>query len=607
MISSPHGDDRARVLAATDIVELIGRAVKLQRRGREFIGLCPFHQEKTPSFHVKPEGQYFYCFGCKASGTAFDFVMKRDRVEFKDAMISLAQAANVELSNSGANREALSQRQMLLEIQSGACAFFEKLLAHPQIGKPARDYLAERGFDATAIKNFRIGFAPDAWDGLLRSQELRKFQPQQLALAGVVKTRESGGFYDTFRNRLMFPIRDEGGRVIGFGGRVMPGSQDPAKYLNSPETPLFSKSRVAYGLDLARTKIVESRTVAVVEGYTDVMMAHQFGASNVVSVLGTALTPQHVALLRRFADRIVLLFDADVAGDAAVDRAVELFLTQPVEVAIASMPTGVDPDEFVLAHGSEGFAKLIAEAQDALTYKWKQLIRQFDTNGDSITGQQKAVQAYLDLLAGARGSGPIDSLRWGAALARVSRLTGIPIDDLNARFRTSEQPQRSPFNRPVNHRNASAVLRQTTSSASPTYRAQRWILGTLLAEPKRWHQVQMHVHVDDFDPGTLRELADFYWDYQRNEGEPLFSELLSVLPDDSLKALAMDLMQEVESQEHRDKGLQDSIASLAIHRTEAERHQRQAVMASMSDADEIEQLNRLTELSRAASARNKNF
>ena len=204
-----------------------------------------------------------------------------------------------------------------------------------------------------------------------------------LAAAGLVKTRDSGnGFYDTFRNRLMFPIRDENGRVIAFGGRVMPGSEDPAKYLNSPETPLFSKSRCVFGLDLARQKIVETRTVAVVEGYTDVVMAHQYGATNVVSPLGTAMTEQHVQILRRFADRIVLLFDADTAGDTAVNRAVELFLTQPVEIAIASMPEGVDPDEFLLAHGLAAFEKVLTDAADALTYKWKQLVRQFNASGD---------------------------------------------------------------------------------------------------------------------------------------------------------------------------------------------------------------------------------
>ncbi len=613
---SGNADDaKTRVLQATNLVELIGQSVKLKRVGGKYIGLCPFHQEKTPSFNVNPERQFFHCFGCKAAGDAFTFVMKRDRVEFKEALITLAKAANIELPRWGAGREASSDRQILLEAQSAASGFFEKLLNDPQQGKAARDYLASRGFDEESIKRFHIGLSLDSWDGLLRSPAMKKFPPEKLVLAGLVKSRSGqsggdsgGGFYDTFRNRLMFPIRDEGGRTIGFGGRVMPGSEDPAKYLNSPETPLFSKGRVAFGMDLARQKIVETRTVAVVEGYTDVIMAHQYGASNVVSVLGTALTADHVRLLKRFADRIVLLFDADIAGDAAVDRAVELFLTQPVEVAIASMPEGKDPDEYLLEHGADGFQKLLDGAQDALSYKWKQLVRQFEAKADNLTGQQNAVEAYLELLAGARGLGPIDPIRWGAALARVSRLTHIPEDDLNRRFK--QRPGKRPpgSTRPANA-NSPAMptipLRRAESSA--TGAAQRWILGTLLLEPARWHDVQTRVHTEDFSDPDLRRLAEIYWSHQRDEGEPVFNEFLGLLEEPGLKELAINLLNEVEDQEqvNREQGLNESIESLLWARTEAECRQ---VQASLGDkvADEIEQLRRLTELRRAASKRNQN-
>src|SRR2546423_6937331 len=376
MSPSAASDNKTLVLQATDIVELIGQSVALKRRGKDFVGLCPFHQEKTPSFHVSSARQFFHCYGCKAGGNAIDFVIKRDRVVFIDALRTLGQMAGIEMPRYGVSREKTSERQQLLEACSAACALFEKLLADVQVGRAARAYLEQRGFDAESIKRFQIGFAPDAWDTLLQSAVARKFTPPVLVSAGLLKAREgASGFYDTFRNRVIFPIRDENGRVIAFGGRVMPESQDPAKYLNSPETPLFSKSRSVFGLDLARQKIVESRTVAVVEGYTDVVMAHQYGASNVVSILGTAMTEQHVAMLRRFADRIVLLFDADTAGDTAVNRAVELFLTQPVEIAIASMPDGVDPDEFLLENGSEAFEKLLSAASDALTFTWRQLDR----------------------------------------------------------------------------------------------------------------------------------------------------------------------------------------------------------------------------------------
>ena len=238
-------DGKSAVLAAVDIVELIGQSVKLKRRGKDYVGLCPFHSEKTPSFKVDPAKQFFYCFGCKASRNAIEFVIKRDRVEFREALQILARHANIELPRFGMSKEKTSERQALLDAHSAAAALFEKLLAHPQMGRAAREYLKQRGFTDESVKQFRIGVAPESWDFLLKSDAMRKFPPPLLQQAGLVKARENNaGFYDTFRNRLMFPIKDESGRIIAFGGRVMPGSEDPAKYLNSPETPLFSKRSI---------------------------------------------------------------------------------------------------------------------------------------------------------------------------------------------------------------------------------------------------------------------------------------------------------------------------------------------------------------------------
>jgi DNA primase len=548
---NPSGSDyKTQVLAAVDIVELIGRTVSLKRAGKDYKGLCPFHQEKTPSFTVSPSRQFFHCYGCKAGGNAIDFVIKRDRVEFIDALRSLGEQAGVPMPakfGGGASKEKAGERQALLDACSAACGFFEKSLAHPEWGAPARAYLEKRGINAEAVKRFQVGLAVDAWDALLRSAVGRKFTPQQLAMAGLVKPRNSGdGYYDTFRNRLMFPIRDENGRVIAFGGRVMPGSEDPAKYLNSPETPLFSKGKSVFGLDLARQRIVETRTAVVVEGYTDVVVSHQFSVNNVVSVLGTAMTEQHVNTLRRFADRIVLLFDADAAGDLAVDRAVGLFLTQPVEIAIASMPDDVDPDEYLLQHGADGFEKMLAGAADALTYKWKQLARRFNENGNNLTGQQKAVEEYLKALADARGTGPVDSLRWGQALSRVSRMTGIPVEDLNRRFgrpkNTPPQNQRGPGGeRPGTgplpdggraigpSRAAAAAGTSRRGHLTAQDRAERWILGILLMEPRRWAQVQQVVGLADFTDDARRRLAELYWQHQRDEGEPVFNEFLGLI------------------------------------------------------------------------------
>jgi DNA primase len=597
-------DGRSAVLAAVDIVELIGQSVRLKRRGKDYVGLCPFHSEKTPSFHVKPDKQVFYCFGCKASGTAFDFVMKRDRVEFKDALHSLARQYNVELPRSGMSKEKVSERQALLDAHSAAAALFEKLLSHPQQGAAARAYLKQRGFSEDSVKQFRIGVAPETWDFLLKNDAMRKFPASLLQQAGLVKARDNGsGFYDTFRNRLMFPIKDESGRIIAFGGRVMPGSTDPAKYLNSPETPLFSKSRSIFGIDLARQKIVETRTVAVVEGYTDVVMAHQYGATNVVSILGTAMTEQHVAILRRFADRIVLLFDADTAGDAAVNRAVELFLTQPVEIAIASMPEGIDPDEFLLKHGVEEFNRLLNEANDALTYKWRQLARQFAAD-ESLTGQQKAVSEYLQLLASARGTGPVDTIRWGASLARVSRLTDIPVDELYRRFgskRSGKTPERRRHfsgAAPGTAAEPTDVRSRERRPQTADDRAENWILAVLLAEPSRWQDVQQHVSPADFTDAVRFRLAQAYWSHQRDEGEPVFREFLATLDGPEMATLAVELIDEVE-QLDAEQALRDALAHVVAARMRKNEAELMARLRRKSpqttEADEVSLLAQLQE------------
>jgi DNA primase len=567
MSHSGSGDSKAQVLAATDIVELIGQSVALKRRGKDFVGLCPFHQEKSPSFHVSPGKQFFHCYGCKAGGNAIDFVIKRDRVEFLDALRVLAERAGIELTRGGPDRQKASERQALFDAQSAACGVFEGWLHNPEIGKAARDYLATRGFNDDTIRHFRIGLALDSWDALAKHPAMRKFPPAILAAAGLVKPRTKGeGYYDTFRNRVMFPIFEEAqSRIIAFGGRKMPGSEDPAKYLNSPETPLFSKSRSLYGLNFGRQRMIETGTAVIVEGYTDVVMPHQYGATNVVATLGTAMTEHHVNLLRRFANRIVLLFDADEAGDTAVDRAVELFLTRDVEIAVASMPDGVDPDEYVMQHGADGFDKLIAGASDVLSYKWDQMFRQFQASGGDLTGQQKAVEAYLELLSAARLAGPVDQMRWGAVLARVSRLTGIPIEDLHARFR--KRPVAKPASAASSPQGAATAQPAVTPRpAAPSVKipmaqalAERQMLGILLREPQKWHKVGLIVHPEDFADVDRRRLAEVYWQHQQDLGEPEFREFVGQLDEPAVKALALELMAEAEAMEDVEQTLEGAL------------------------------------------------
>jgi DNA primase len=602
------GDVKSRVLESTDIVELIGRTVRLQRRGKDHVGLCPFHQEKTPSFTVSPAKQLFHCFGCKKSGNVIDFVIERDRVEFKDALRTLAEAAGIPMSQGGSDSaNKTSEIQALRDANAAACMFFEKQLAHPAIGKAAREYLGVRGFDAESIKRFRIGLAPAAWDAFQTSPEARKFSPAILALAGLLKPRQQGeGHYDTFRNRLMFPIRDAEGRIIAFGGRVMPGSDDaegnasaPAKYLNSPQTPLFDKGRCAFGLDLARQRIIETRTVAVVEGYTDVVMAHQFGCTNVVSTLGTALTDRHLTLLGRFADRVVLLFDPDAAGDAAVDRAIELAMTHDkLELAVVTLPDGLDPDEFLLRHGAAEFEKVCAQAADAVGFKWKQLTARLDLRPGDLLGRQTAVRdfmAFLSAMAQRTGRQPKG---WDSTLARAARLTDFSIAQLQ------QMAGREATHRPARRAQVAAGKLPKTEVLTARDHAESFILGYLLCEPGRWASAQQKIAPDDFSPGPRRKLAEIYWRHQQDEGEPVLNEFVSLLDGDpAVKTLAVEAAQEVSRLAEPDKVLDAHLRYLDGERARLKLGTHQALLRSGTAADEVAELEKISALARVPDPR----
>ena len=576
-------DAKQQVLAATDIVQLISKTVALKRVGRKYLGLCPFHQEKSASFNVNPERQSYYCFGCKRHGNAIDFVIERDRIEFLDAMRMLAEEARIELPRFTGDREKAGQRMQLIDAQTAAAKVFRRLLLLDSRGKAAREYLRKRGFTDATLDEFRVGYAADAWDALRDSPEMKPFDPHLLAEAGLLKVRENGGgHYDTFRDRVMFPIRDESGKTIAFGGRILPGSENPAKYLNSPETPLFSKSRTAYGLDLARQRIVESRTVVICEGYTDVLMAHQYDVKNVVSVLGTALTEQHVALLKRFADRIVLLFDADAAGAGAADRSLELFLTQPIEIAIATLPEGTDPDEVLLADGKPGFEGVIARATPALEYLWERLHRQYVTSANDLTGQSKTIDEFLARLASVNVE-TTDKMRLNAAIVRASKLTQIPPEELLNRIRALRAPKqaaRGPSRFGGRPQNVPLTARE---------KAERDLIGAILAEPSHWQDVQKRVKYVDFATPAHRRLAEAMWDCYRNEGavplEEFLGEFAGTLPAD-LRSLAAEAAH--EALDRGDPALLIAGCLKYLNEERARDAQRQDVAAASTSSDDDE-------------------
>ncbi|MGF1633953.1 MAG: DNA primase [Phycisphaerae bacterium] len=601
-------DGKRLVLEAADIVQVIQQTVTLKKQGGRYVGLCPFHGEKTPSFHVIPDKQFFHCFGCKAGGNVIDFVIKRDNLPFFDALKQLAKDFGVDLPSN--RDEDRGPRDELLEAHALAADLYARILRSPA-GEQARAYLKSRNFTDATLREWNIGYAPGGWDTLLSDAKLRRFNPALLAEGGLLKPRQQGqGFYDTFRERVMFPIRDEMGRVIAFGGRVLPGSDNPAKYLNSAETPLFSKSRVAFGLDRAKRAVAKSRTVAVVEGYTDVIMAHQCGVENVVSVLGTALTGEHARILRRLADRVVLLFDADSAGEGAADRSVELFLSQPVEIAVATLPPGVDPDEYVQKEGGEAFTRLLENASDALAYQWKRFQQQLGVTEGNLLAQERAVEAFLDKLAEAKAGagGKVDALHFGAVLSRVSRLTGVPAEALNRRLGQSVRQRRNTARPDAPSQGAGAQAdspggpKETNPAAveklTARIRVERDLLAALLARPALWEAAQRFVSPSEFSGERTRRLAQAFWDYSRNEGEVELNHLLEVLEEESVRQLALELAAESAGVEDPRQQAEEACEAFARFRQRADERQLVSSLRGQNEADEDSLLRKLQEQAR---------
>ncbi len=427
--------DIDRVRDATDLAQLIGEHIPLKRSGREFVGLCPFHDDHRPSFHViTHKGPGFYkCFSCGVAGDAFRFVQNYLRKDFAEALRLLADRAGIALTPRGADRSAdqRSSRAELRDVTGRAAAFFQRNLADEKLGAAARDVIAARRISDDMTRQFMLGCAPDAWDsldGILR----KKPQLQALAAAaGLLKRRseDSGaGFYDAFRNRVVFPICDESGHPIAFGGRII-NPDDQPKYLNSSESDIFSKSKTLYGLHLARRSIIDTKTAVVVEGYIDVIACHQFNITNVVGTLGTALTHDHARVLSRLCDTVVLVFDPDEAGRRAADRAMEVFFQSPIDVRIATLPGGLDPDELLHSeNGPQRWSDALAAAPDALAHRVDRL-RGVMQGIESVAGRQNALSQFLANLS-ELGFNRLEGLRKRDALSRLSSALGLSIDEL---------------------------------------------------------------------------------------------------------------------------------------------------------------------------------
>ncbi len=406
----------SEIRARTDIVEVVSGYVQLKQSGNTYKGLCPFHTEKTPSFTVSREKQLFYCFGCGAGGDVFSFVMKIENMGFRDAARMLAERAGVALveDESPQAKAVREKRRRLYDCMETACRYYQSVFANSKEAQKARSYVKQRGLSEDTVKRFRLGYAPNAWDSTLLALQSKGFSHEELVSAGLIISSKSGkGYYDRFRGRVMFPITDVSGKVIGFGGRVLDGSEP--KYLNSPETQLFLKGRTVYGLAVAKDSIRRKSKAVSVEGYTDAIMCHHFGFTNVVATLGTALTIEQAETVSRYASEVIIAYDADSAGEAATLRGMDILQQVGASVKVAVLPVGEDPDSILRKHGREAWAKVLEDAKPLIDYKLYLIVSRTDIF--KLDERVRAAKEAARVLAGVESD--IERMEYAEKAARM--------------------------------------------------------------------------------------------------------------------------------------------------------------------------------------------
>lgn len=435
---------RERIRAASDIVDVIGNYVPLKRAGANFTALCPFHKEKSPSFNVNPHKQIFHCFGCHKGGDVFTFVKDYENIGFMDAVRRLAERAKIplEFENSPGEQQSRHLKDQLLQLHEEITQRWQNCLLNEAAGKTARDYLAKRGVSADAIKLFRLGAAPELWDDTVNWAKSKNFEIELAEKAGlIIRKEETGNYYDRFRGRLMFPICDEQGRVIGFSGRILSGDEKTAKYVNSPETPIFTKSKVFFGLDKSKRAILDAGHAIICEGQLDLIACFTAGVQNIVAPQGTAFTDQHARIIKRYVNEVVLCFDSDNAGQNATVRSLDHLLASGLAVRVAVVPAPHDPDSFIKNFGGEKFRELIQNADGFFDYYLNRLCATNEINSDK--GRLAVLHAMAEAVHKTGSAVLIDTyaqktaLRLGVSPAAV-RTEFAHVQKLEVRSQTPE-------------------------------------------------------------------------------------------------------------------------------------------------------------------------
>ena len=524
-------------MEAANIRQVVGEFVPLKKRGHNWVGLCPFHPDKDPSFSVNEDKQIFYCFGCGEGGSAIKFLMKIQGLSFPEAVKTLASRYGITVPErplSPERRKKLQLRDELIEVNEKAAAFFHENLISSRSAAEAREYLEERGMDSSIISTFRLGWAQDRWDALVNFLQEQGVNISLAETAGLVMPRKGGnGHYDRFRGRVIFPIRDMQGNTVAFGARILPGKDqdDQPKYINSPETPVYSKGKVLYGLYQNKSAIRKAGFGVIVEGYMDLLALVQAGVGNAAATLGTALTADHVKFLKRVCRDWVVVFDGDAAGQRAAARALPLFYAQGLNVRVLSLPVEDDPDTFIRREGKERWEELLESIPSGLDFI---LDRGLELHGRDTEGRLRTVEEAMGLVDAVD-----DAVRKSLLISRIAQKTGVREESLWERVTRSGRPINVTK---VKNNNKLSVNRDAEASPPNLNSAEAKVLGFILAHP-----VFMEEFVDFslemwIESSQLRRLWDAMVNLYSQTGRLELSTLASSLETmPELRSLAMKL------------------------------------------------------------------
>ncbi len=520
-----------QIRTANDIVDVIGASIPLKRNGANFVALCPFHREKTPSFNVSSQRQSFHCFGCQKGGDVFTWVREYENLGFMEAVRRLAQRANIplEFEQTPGYQQARAVKESLLAIHEEITQRWQRCLGNEAGAQPARDYLQSRAVSAEATEVFRLGYAPDLWDDTVNWARSRKHDLTLVEQAGLIIKREGGdGYYDRFRGRLIFPICDEQGRVIGFSGRVLDPEAKTAKYVNSPETPIFTKGRVFFGLDKSKRALLDEQRAVVCEGQLDLIRCYTNGVRNVVAPQGTALTAEHARILKRYVEEVVLCFDADEAGLNAAERSFESLAEAGLAVRVARVPAPHDPDSFIREQGGEAFQKIIASAVGYFDF----LLERASAENDPATdrGRITIVKVIAAALAQARNQVLTDTY-----VRKTALRLGVSPEAVKAEMRKAQRSTR-----PRSDGEDSDATPADDEVVSRPDALEIWLLRLLLRHAEQLEWFAHHLDPQWLEHPLTRELVDARLSLQQEAA----TALITYLPHEAARSLASELLTE---------------------------------------------------------------